>query len=138
MTARATLDLAKQVYKLIDRNPAMLCPDAGSTYSDKLEGCDKVRRAAETLHRWAEKQCNGIDRYDAKLGRVMASWTEADDKAMDKAQNRAEKLALTGFYLIFAEKLNGLEVEFQRDPRGAMVKVWPKGEKDKGSPLLAV
>ncbi len=137
MTAKSTLDLMGQVYRLIDRDPDTF-RSAEGTYTGIIEGCEKLRRAAMTLQRWAEKQCNGIDRWDAKLGRVMASWTEADDKAMEKAQDRAEKLALTGFHLIFAEKMNGLEAEFQRDPRGAMVKLWPKGKKDSGSPLLAV
>lgn len=135
MTAKATLDLLKQVYRLIDKEPATFCPEAGSTYSDKLEGCEKLRRASGTLLRWAEKACNGIERWDAKAKMRLASWTEADEAAKDKAQDRAEKMALTALHLIFAEKLNGLTVEFQRDPRGAMIKLYRKGET---SPVLCV
>lgn len=135
MTAKATLDLAKQVYRLIDKEPATFCPNAGSTYSEKLEGCDKLRRAAASLQRWAEKACNGIERWDAKAKMRLATWTDADEAAKEKAQDRAEKLALTALHLIFAEKLNGLNVEFQRDPRGAMIKLYRKGES---SPVLYV
>lgn len=138
MTAKATLDLIKQVYRLIDRDPATFCPETGSTYTDKLLGCEGLLRAAGTLQRWAEKACNGIERYDAKAKMRLASWTEADEAAKDKAQERAEKKALAALALIFGEKLAGLHIEFQRDPRGAMIKVYRKADAASSNPLLWV
>lgn len=135
MSAKATLDLVKQVYRLIDKEPATFCPTDGSTYAEKVQGCENLLRAAGTLQRWAEKACNGIERYDAKARMRLASWTDADEAAKDKAQARADAKALAALRMIFADKLDGLTVEFQRDPRGAMVKVYRKGEH---SPVLAV
>lgn len=138
MTAKKTLDLVKQVYRLIDREPATFCPDGGSTYSEKITGCEKLLRAAGTLQRWAEKACNGIERWDDKAKMRLASWTDADEAAKDKAQKRAEVQAMAALGLMFGDKLDGLAIEFQRDPRGAMVKVYRKAEAGSGNPVLWV
>ncbi len=138
MTAKATLDLIGRVYRLIDREPATFCPEGGSTYPEKLQGCKALISAAASLDRWAVKQCNGIDRYDAKAGRFLASWTDQDQAAMEKAQAKAEAKARKALALIFGDKLAGLEVEFQRDPRGPMIKVYAKGRAVSSNPDLWV
>lgn len=80
----------------------------------------EMARDAETLVRLgkraariAEQRCNGIDRYDAKAGRVLASWTEDDDARADKAEVKIFTAAsdILAKYGATIERVGG-------DPRG--------------------
>lgn len=102
---------------------------------DLITGAKELRKAAAKLQREAEKQCNGIPYYDPAARQVLARWTDADEEKSEAAKAKARAAALDALRLVFGYHLPGLEVEFQADPRGAMVKVWPEGERDRGSPL---
>jgi hypothetical protein len=140
MPAKDTLDLLSRIYRLMDRDPSAFDPGPSghNAYSNRLAACISLRLAANGLQRWAEKACNGIPRYDAKARQVLNSWTDADETAKDKAQARYEAKAREALAVIFGDKLAGLHIEFQRDPRGAMVKVYRKDRAESGNPDLWV
>ncbi|MFG1205588.1 hypothetical protein [Xanthobacter flavus] len=69
------------------------------------------------VKRWAERACNGIERYDAKARRVLASWTEADEAAKDKADARHRTQA----NLIAARY--GATATIGGDPRGFVLRL---------------
>ncbi len=128
-------NLLPDLARLMERRPALF--HRRDLRPDLLTACRDLSTAGAALLRWAEKACNGIPRYDAKAGRVLASWTDDDEAAKDKAQERAEAKALAALRVIFGPDLAGVEVEFQRDPRGAMVKVHDAGRAG-WSPLFSV
>ncbi len=136
MPDRRTLDL-------IARAPASALewfrPDAFSPdyrdAGDVLQSVGRLRRGAATLRRIAESMCNGIPRYDATARRVLNTWTDADTERAERDGERA-RAAITGAArVIFLEAFDSVEIETGGDPRGAVVKIWPKGERDRGSPI---
>ena len=135
MTAKQDLDLLRQVYRLEVRDPAAFAHNPASDFSAKAKACHALNVCAAGLHRWAERQCNGIPRYDSKAKMIIPSWTEADSAAQDKAQSKLEAKALAALSVIFAAVP---PVEFQRDPRGAMIKVYRPGSESSGNPDLWV
>lgn len=50
-------------------------------------------RLAKRLQRIAERECNGVERWDAQARQMLASWTEADQAKADKETERATKRA---------------------------------------------
>lgn len=74
-----------------------------------------LRRIALRLHRYAEIECNGIDRYDPVAKCVCGSWTDADDakytRLTDKAVREAQSIA----------SQHDLSIYHQTDPRGWML-----------------
>lgn len=136
MSATETLSVLSSVAQLMDRSPRGLF-NSLQFRPDLITACRDLCSAARTLERWAVLQCNGINRYQGN-GIYCATWTEADEAAKDKAQAKAEAKAMIALGLIFGHDLQGVEIEFQRDPRGHMVKVWPKGKRDHGSPLMSL
>lgn len=93
--------------------------EAGFTFSEM----ETVRRAAMTLHRWSEHECNGYIERDEETGKCYgynpnhtylaandprARWRVADRET--PALNRVKAIA---------EK-HGCDVEYNGDPRG-----WP-------------
>lgn len=61
----------------------------------------------------AEKRCNGVERYDDKARRMLATWTEADDEKAEKACEciRREASEILAPYGATVESVSG-------DPRG--------------------
>ena len=100
-----------------------------------LDAARVVRKAAAVLKREAESACNGVNRYDLAARRVLATWTESDESRHESRVAKADAEVTAALRGIFGSRLARVEIEFQRDPRGAMVKLWRKGERNHGSPL---
>lgn len=75
---------------------------------------------AKKLQRLNEKACNGVMRWDAKAGRVLASWTERDEELNDAAQDR---LLLKAVAVLELGNPKGLTVKLNGDPRGYALKL---------------
>lgn len=89
-----------------DFSPYMAAKDAES-----------LVRLGETAARVALQRCNGIERYDEKARRVLASWTEQDEARADETIARVEKQAqaILAPYGVTAVSAHG-------DPRGFCLK----------------
>lgn len=124
-------ELLTQVYRLHDRG---IWPVREVDYSEKLRACRMIARHVRALLRNAEKRCNGVMRYDAKARMVLASWTEQDESRAEKSDANAESFIRGAAAILWDEGI--VDIEFQRDPRGAMVKFWDKGARDVSSPRL--
>jgi hypothetical protein len=74
---------------------------------------ESLVRLGKRAHRIAENLCNGIERYDSKAGRVVASWTESDETAAEKSRERIEREARD----ILAE-YGATGINASGDPRG--------------------
>lgn len=62
---------------------------AGAKAHIVADGAMALLRLGSKAKRLAESECNGIERYDAKLRRRIASWTGADQAAADNPGVRA-------------------------------------------------
>lgn len=72
----------------------------------------ELRRIAMRLQRYSELECCGIERWDAKAGMRLASWTDADQSRVDRLEAKALREAEV------IAKSCGLSVYRQSDPRG--------------------
>lgn len=82
------------------------------------EECETLRRCSMTLHRWAERECNGQIERDEKTGKVYSvntfsgrRWPTADRET--GALKRAAAIL----------KAHNLTIYHQGDPRGASLYV---------------
>lgn len=128
--AKETLETVETLARLIHRE-ALPRPDP----VDLIQGAKLIRKGAATLDREAVKQCNGVMRYDPELRRALASWTDSDQTKSDAARAKAKGQVNDGLRIALGAGFESLSVEFQGDPRGAMVKLWRAGARDVGSPL---
>lgn len=102
---------------------AVLCaenggPDLGGAHPYLAAvDAEKLVRLGKRAARIALQRCNGVERYDAKAGRVLASWTEADETRADKAEARILKEAqsILQFY-------GATDIQANGDPRGYCLK----------------
>jgi len=111
---------------------------ADTMYLDKLAACTAIVRASKTRERWAVKACNGIARYDVGARRQLATWTDADEAAKDRSDEKTEasiKAALSQLY--GADWSDHIVLELQGDPRGAMVQLYSKAEHPRGMARLS-
>lgn len=132
--AKEAQELLATVYRLDETGRAAL---AASDRLDKLAACRAIVKAARGLLRNAEKRCNGIERWNAKARMVLAEWTDADEEKAERGDERGEKAIREALAVLYGPTwAERLELETQGDPRGAMVKVWPRGERDMGSALF--
>ena len=76
-----------------------------------------LHRIAAAAKRRAEQACNGIERYNAKLGRYMAEWTDADEAAKERADTKALRAAQE-----IADRY-GAKVKLGGDPRGFVLRL---------------
>ena len=97
--------------------------DAGLSY-DELE---TIRRAAMTLHRWSEHECNGTIQRDEETGKPYGyvDYTSSGGKAWRHPVPDRETPALNRVKDI--AKKHGLVMEYNGDPRG-----WPLSFKKLG------
>jgi hypothetical protein len=93
--------------------------------SDMIEAAKTIAKASRTLTREAVKNCNGIERFDAKIGQRTATWTDADQKRSDAAWDKAEAAVDAAIRSVFPAA-TGVIVEFQPDPRGAHIQIFHK------------
>lgn len=129
-------DILTQAYRLHDRG---IWPLAGADYSAKLAACRGLASAARTLQRNAEKRCNGIPRWDQKAHMFLASWRDADKARAEASDAKSEKHVLDCLATLWGENWRTIiDAEFQGDPRGAMVKLWDAGQRDKSSPRICL
>jgi hypothetical protein len=63
--------------------------------------------------------CNGIERYDTDLRRMMSYLTEADQAKIDKTIETAESNIVE---LLKTVLQRGVVYDFRRDPRGAILR----------------
>lgn len=78
---------------------------------------ESLIRLGKRAARIAVQQCNGIERFDAKAGRVLASWTEADQGRADKAKADIEQKANA-----ILAAYGGGNASAGGDPRGYVLK----------------
>lgn len=129
-------DLLARAYQLDELG---CLPLGDAKYSHKLSACISLATAARTLLLNAEKRCNGIQRWDEKARMVLASWTDEDEAKAQKSDEKAEDIAKGAIATLYgANWPQIIDLEFQGDPRGAMIKVWPFGKRDVSSPLMVV
>lgn len=94
-----------------------------------LQPAADLRKAAMRLQTLNEQPCNGIPRWNEKAKMVLSEWNESDEKRNDAATERARDKARKAVAELFGENwAQYLELEFQRDPRGAAIKINLKGE----------
>lgn len=74
---------------------------------------ESLVRLGKRAERIAIQRCNGVDRYDAKAGRVLPNWTEEDEARAEKACDKIIRDAsrILGGYGAGAVTVGG-------DPRG--------------------
>ena len=113
-------EATRQLFRIADRleSAGRATASGFDLYSDAARS---IRLASKRLQRISESQCNGIERWDAKAGRVLASWTESDDASADKRRDKAESAIAAAFASLFGD---AVAVTFQNDPRGAPVRIW--------------
>lgn len=103
---------------------------AGAANGASAYGCaivaERLVRLGKRAQRIAERRCNGVERYDSTAGRVMSAWTDADEKAADRA---CEKIKVEAIEALAAFEVFGVEVG--GDPRGFTLKFrLPSGESN--------
>lgn len=82
------------------------------------EACKAISRHAARLARHQLNACNGIERWDAKARRVLASWTEADQAKAERETEESREViryALRGFLT------PGCVWDWKTDPRAGCV-----------------
>lgn len=88
-----------------------------------VKDAKKIERNAKIIRHWSEAACNGIERYDAKLKRSLATWTEDDESRSESAIERSRKEIRA---TLERYKLSQSPA-FQNDPRGHVVKLYLTG-----------
>lgn len=97
-----------------------------------------LRRAAFALNRLNEAECNGVPRYNSRLGIVESQWTDEDQARSDRLRVRNEDRARAALAVAFgADWALHFDLEFQGDPRGAPIKLHPAGNRG-GRDLVSV
>ena len=76
-----------------------------------------LRRIGAGFARRAVMACNGIQRYDAKARQSFATWTEADELAKERADDRAKAKAAE------IAKRYRAKVTTHGDPRGCVMRL---------------
>lgn len=84
----------------------------------------RLQQLAKAANKWAIMQCNGIERKDAKTGRTVASWTDADDARKERAQH-----AIATEAKAIAARYNIEKVSVGGDPRGFVLHLYLKSER---------
>lgn len=109
-------DLQEALFHAADRQ--------GVTGGDIFRAAPELRRAAFRLNSINESECNGIERWNPQLRRMLAEWNNSDqaraDRLMEKAENRVRAAMAVAFG---AEWEKFFAIEFNGDPRGAPVKI---------------
>ena len=104
-----------------------------------LQPAADLRRAAMRMQSLNEQACNGVMRWDDKARRMLPSWDDSDESRNVAATERAREKATIAIAGIFGPNwFQAFELEFQRDPRGAPIKIHDKGGNRGWSPLVAV
>lgn len=110
--------------KFREPNPATYLAAVLATENGAVASAYVAARDAESLivlgkraSRLAVQRCNGIERYDAKAGRVLASWTEEDETRADKTDAKIE--AEAGRILA---PYAATEIKVAGDPRGFVLR----------------
>lgn len=110
------LQTIRRLYRLSDQGAAMTGDFDAVARATRI-----LSSASRRLSRYAETRCNGIERWDSKAGRVLASFTDDDDARLDRLEGRAEAQAVAAIAVLFGDSVT---VTFQRDPRGAPIRLW--------------
>lgn len=94
---------------------AILATEFPGEFTPYKAACDaeSLVRLGKRALRLAERRCNGIERYDVGARRVLASWTDADETAAEKAVERIEREARD-----ILGKYGATDINASGDPRG--------------------
>lgn len=87
-------------------------PGEHSAYRAAIDA-EALIRMGIRAQRLALQRCNGVERYDAKARRMLASWTDADEERADKSTARIRKDASA-----LLEPYGATDVSVAGDPRG--------------------
>jgi hypothetical protein len=131
--ATETTDLMKAIYRAHELNREGFTIHS-DLFAATLAACKAIASASRTRQTWAEKACNGVLRYDSKAGMTLASWTDLDEAAKDRADAKAAARIQAALAAIYGPTwAEGITLELQNDPRGAMVKLFTKGTENSGN-----
>jgi hypothetical protein len=111
LAARLVID-AKPHKHVLNRN-------AGMEWRYAAWDAEQLMKNARALKRLAELECNGIERWDAKAGQRLASWSEADQEKNDKRRTKLQKANYDIFRCYYAKTSSDVH---GTDPRGAMIR----------------
>ena len=130
--SKSQIELAAMLARDYHPRKAYVLQHGSHCTQDAVRDAAKIMRLCRTIRRWAELECNGINRWDANYygpgkGGVGASWTEEDQTKADKLTERAQAALveiLANYSLAkLSDDINGKprKIKFQGDPRGWLV-----------------
>ncbi|QXN71359.1 hypothetical protein RCPACIFIC_90 [Rhodobacter phage RcPacific] len=109
-------DLQESLFRAADRQ--------GATGGDIFRAAPELRRAAFRLNSINESECNGVERWNPQLRRMLAEWNDSDQARADRLREKAENRVKAAMAVAFgAEWEKFFAIEFNGDPRGAPVKI---------------
>lgn len=82
------------------------------------DACKIVSRHVAVIDRWRTAACNGVARYDAKLGRAVMGWDQKDQDRAD-AETAKSKKAIEAALKPFLTR--GVVFKYYDDPRAGVV-----------------
>lgn len=110
------LQTIRRLYRLSDQGAAMTGDFDAVARATRI-----LSSASRRLSRYAETRCNGVERWNEQAKMRLAEITEADEAHLDRLEGRAEAQAVAAIAVLFGDSVT---VTFQRDPRGAPIRLW--------------
>ena len=96
---------------------------------DALAAAGRLRRAARKLDRLNLEACNGVERFDSRAGRTVATWTDSDAERADAERERNRERVHAAARDLLGAAAESVEIETGGDPRGAAVKLWHAADR---------
>lgn len=109
------MNKADQIELAIYRGNLLQKSYAPRAFSD---ACKVASRHVARLDRWRIAACNGVARYDAKLGCAVMAWDESDQARADKETTESRK-AIEAALKPFLTR--GVAFKYYDDPRAGSV-----------------
>ena len=76
--------LQESLFRIADRH--------GATGGDLFRAAPELRRAAFRLNSINVSECNGVERWNPQLRRMLAEWNDSDQARADRLREKAENL----------------------------------------------
>lgn len=106
---------------------------------DALAAAGRLRRAAAALDRIALEEANGVPvAWDHARREPIMGLRPEDHERHEKTRERARNRIGEAVAALMGDAAEAVEIETSGDPRGAVVKVWRRGERDTGSPVFTL
>lgn len=94
----------------------------GATGGDIFAAASELRRAAFRLNALNESECNGVERWNSDLRRMVTEWNDSDQARADRLREKAETRVKAALAVAYGENWQQFfTLEFNGDPRGAPV-----------------